>query len=112
MQVGGADADTRKLLVLRCGTHGMSCCSSIVGIARAPVYRQCAIAYTDFGSPVGPFNQERHQANDEETGKTGYVSRHSHKLLKAGKGHKPPNNTLRQWGISFESIKVYRPQNR
>ncbi|NQE38672.1 hypothetical protein E5S67_06457 [Microcoleus sp. IPMA8] len=48
-----------------------------------PLYRQCAVAYTDFwadGAAVLP--SKRHQAVGKETGKTSYIERF--------------NNTLRQ----------------
>lgn len=48
-----------------------------------PVYRQCAVAYTDFWAAYGTiFPRQRHQAVGKETGKTSYIERF--------------NNTLRQ----------------
>ncbi|WP_445727659.1 IS1 family transposase [Kamptonema formosum] len=48
-----------------------------------PVYRQCAISYTDFWSAYSRvFPQSRHKAVGKETGKTSYIER--------------LNNTLRQ----------------
>jgi len=39
-----------------------------------PVYRQCAVCYTDFGSAYNNiFPQSRHKAVDKETGKTSYI---------------------------------------
>ncbi len=47
------------------------------------VYRQCAVAYTDFGAAYGTvFPKKRHRAVGKETGKTSYIERF--------------NNTLRQ----------------
>lgn len=48
-----------------------------------PVYRQCAIAYTDFWAAYGSvLPSKRHRAVGKETGKTNYIERF--------------NNTLRQ----------------
>lgn len=48
-----------------------------------PVYRQCAVAYTDFWAAYGAvFPSQRHKAVGKETGKTSYIERF--------------NNTLRQ----------------
>jgi len=48
-----------------------------------PVYRQCAVAYTDFWAAYGiVFPKKRHKAVGKETGKTSYIERF--------------NNTLRQ----------------
>jgi insertion element IS1 protein InsB len=48
-----------------------------------PVYRQCAVAYTDYWAAYGAvLPSQRHQAVGKETGKTSYVERF--------------NNTLRQ----------------
>jgi IS1 family transposase len=44
-------------------------------IARA-VYRQCAVAYTDFWDAYGAvFPNKRHKAVGKETGKTSYIER-------------------------------------
>jgi len=41
-----------------------------------PVYRQCAVCYTDFWSAYNNiFPQSRHKAVDKETGKTSYIER-------------------------------------
>ncbi len=48
-----------------------------------PVYRQCAVSYTDFWSAYGTvFPQKRHKAVGKETGLTNYIERF--------------NNTMRQ----------------
>lgn len=48
-----------------------------------PVYRQCAVVYTDFWAAYGAvFPTKRHQAVGKDTGKTSYIERF--------------NNTLRQ----------------
>lgn len=48
-----------------------------------PVYRQCAVCYTDFWSASGKiFPKYRHKAVGKETGKTSYIERF--------------NNTMRQ----------------
>ena len=47
------------------------------------IYRQCAVAYTDFWAAYGVvFPSQRHRAVGKETGKTSYIERF--------------NNTLRQ----------------
>ena len=47
------------------------------------IYRQCAVAYTDFWAAYGAvFPSQRHRAVGKETGKTSYIERF--------------NNTLRQ----------------
>lgn len=41
-----------------------------------PVYRQCAVAYTDFWSAYGKiFSSKRHKPVGKETGKTSYIER-------------------------------------
>ena len=41
-----------------------------------PVYRQCAVAYTDFWQAYGVvFPSKRHHAVGKETGKTSYIER-------------------------------------
>ncbi|MGB2924731.1 MAG: IS1 family transposase, partial [Limnothrix sp.] len=41
-----------------------------------PVYRQCAVAYTDFWQAYGMvFPSKRHQAVGGKTGKTNYIER-------------------------------------
>ena len=53
------------------------------GILVRPVYRQCAVSYTDFWSAYGTvFPQKRHKAVGKETGMTNYIERF--------------NNTMRQ----------------
>jgi IS1 family transposase len=55
----------------------------IVGDSLPSVYRQCAVAYTDFWAAYGiVLPKKRHKAVGKETGKTSYIERF--------------NNTLRQ----------------
>ena len=54
-----------------------------LGNSLPPIYRQCAVAYTDFWAAHGAvFPSTRHRAVGKETGKTSYIERF--------------NNTLRQ----------------
>ena len=53
-----------------------------------PVYRQCAVAYTDFWAAYATvLPKSRHRAIGKQTGKTSYIER--------------LNNTLSTKGISF-----------
>jgi IS1 family transposase len=46
-----------------------------------PVYRQCAVAYTDFWAAYAAvFPSKRHQAVGKETGLTSYIERFNNTL--------------------------------
>jgi insertion element IS1 protein InsB len=76
------DVKTREIVGVYIGARD-SAAASELWKSLPPVYRQCAVAYTDFWeaySKVLP--SKRHQAAGKETGKTSYIERF--------------NNTLRQ----------------
>lgn len=76
------DANTREIVGVYIGARDEAAAHKLWQ-SLPPVYRQCAIAYTDFWAAyaaVLPF--KRHRAVGKETGKTSYIERF--------------NNTLRQ----------------
>jgi insertion element IS1 protein InsB len=85
------DAKTREIIGVHIGDQLCQCAERNRDESAAkklwnllpPVYRQCAVAYTDYWAAYGAvFPSQRHQAVGKETGKTSYVERF--------------NNTLRQ----------------
>jgi insertion element IS1 protein InsB len=76
------DAKTREIVGVYIGARDEAAAREL-GQSLPPVYRQCAVAYTDFWAAYGAvFPSKRHQAVGKETGKTSYIERF--------------NNTLRQ----------------
>ena len=76
------DVDTREIVGVYIGARGEKSARKLWE-SLPPVYRQCAVAYTDFWSAYGVvFPRQRHQAVGKETGLTSYIERF--------------NNTLRQ----------------
>lgn len=76
------DADTREIVGVYIGSRDEAAARQLWA-ALPPVYRQCAIAYTDFWAAYGiVFPRKRHRAVGKETGKTSHIERF--------------NNTLRQ----------------
>jgi IS1 family transposase len=76
------DADTREIVGVYVGARDEVAARKLWDSLPA-VYRQCAIAYTDFWAAYGAvFPSKRHRAVGKETGKTSYIERF--------------NNTLRQ----------------
>ena len=76
------DAKTREIVGVYIGARD-SAATSEVWKSLPPVYRQCAVAYTDFWAAYSKvLPNKRHQAVVQETGKTSYIERF--------------NNTLRQ----------------
>ena len=76
------DAKTREIVGVYIGDRDEIAARKLWN-SLPPVYRQCAVAYTDFWSAYGAvFPGTRHQAVGKETGKTSYIERF--------------NNTLRQ----------------
>ncbi len=76
------DVVTREIVGVYIGSRGIE---GAEGLWRSlpPVYRQCAVCYTDFWSAYQEiFPTKRHQAVGKETGLTSYIER--------------LNNTLRQ----------------
>ena len=76
------DANTREIV----GVYMEACDETAarqLWKALPPIYRQCAIVYTDFWAAYGAvLPSKRHRAVGKETGKTNYIERF--------------NNTLRQ----------------
>ena len=76
------DADTREIVGVHVGDRDEQAASKLWN-SLPPIYRQCAVAYTDFWAAYGAvFPTKRHRAVGKETGKTSYIERF--------------NNTLRQ----------------
>ena len=76
------DADTREIVGVYIGDRDERAARELWN-SLPPVYRQCAVAYTDFWAAYGTvFPSQRHRAVGKETGKTSYIER--------------LNNTLRQ----------------
>ncbi len=76
------DADTREIVGVYIGKRDETAAWNLWD-SLPPVYRQCAVAYTDFWAAYAAvFPSKRHQAVGKETGLTSYIERF--------------NNTLRQ----------------
>nr|WP_238393376.1 IS1 family transposase [Myxacorys almedinensis] len=76
------DAATREIVGVYIGDRNETAARKLWE-SLPPVYRQCAIAYTDFWAAYAAvFPSKRHRAVGKETGKTSYIERF--------------NNTLRQ----------------
>lgn len=76
------DADTREIVGVYIGARDEAAAQQLWA-SLPSVYRQCAVAYTDFWAAYGAvFLSKRHQAVGKETGLTSYIERF--------------NNTLRQ----------------
>ena len=76
------DAKSREIVGVYIGARD-SAAASELWKSLPPVYRQCAVAYTDFWAAYSKvLPRKRHQAVGKETGKTSYIERF--------------NNTLRQ----------------
>ena len=76
------DADTREIVGVYIGARDEAAARKLWD-SLPPVYRQCAVAYTDFWAAYGTvFPRQRHRTVGKETGKTSYIERF--------------NNTLRQ----------------
>jgi IS1 family transposase len=76
------DAETREIVGVYIGARDEAAARQLWQ-SLPPIYRQCAIAYTDFWAAYGAvFPSKRYRAVGKETGKTSYVERF--------------NNTLRQ----------------
>ena len=76
------DVETREIVGVHVGDRDESAARQLWN-SLPPVYRQCAVAYTDFWNAYGTvLPSKRHHAVGKETGKTSYIERF--------------NNTLRQ----------------
>ena len=69
------DVDTRQIVGVYVGDRSELGARQL-WTSLPPVYRQCAMAYTDFWRAYGMvFPSKRHQAVGKETGKTRYIER-------------------------------------
>ena|SRR4028118_1457652 len=76
------DSNTREIVGVYIGARDEAAARQLWN-SLPPVYRQCAVAHTDFWAAYGAvLPKKRHQAVGKETGKTSYIERF--------------NNTLRQ----------------
>jgi IS1 family transposase len=76
------DADTREIVGVYIGARDEKAARQLWN-SLPPVYRQCAVAYTDFWAAYAAvLPSKRHRVVGKETGKTSYIERF--------------NNTLRQ----------------
>lgn len=76
------DADTRAIVGVYIGARDEAAAQALWN-SLPPVYRQCAVAYTDFWAAYAAvLPSKRHQAVGKKTGLTSYIERF--------------NNTLRQ----------------
>ena len=76
------DVDTREIVGIYIGARDAGAARQLWQ-SLPPIYRQCAVAYTDFWAAYGAIlPSKRHRAVGKETGKTNYIERF--------------NNTLRQ----------------
>ena len=83
------DADTREIVGVYIGTRSEAAARKLWN-SLPGVYRQCAIAYTDFWAAYGTvLPSKRHQAVGKESGKTSYVERF--------------NNTRKTTSVSFSA---------
>lgn len=66
------DADTREIVGVSIGARDQTAAQQLWA-SLPPVYRQCAVAYTDFWTAYAVvFPSKRHQAVGKETGLTSY----------------------------------------
>lgn len=91
------DADTREIVGVDIGARDEMAAHQLWNSLPA-VYRQCAIAYTDFWAAYAAvFPRKRHRAVGKETGKTSYIELADTLLLfKKQERTRRFNNTLRQ----------------
>ncbi len=76
------DVETREIVGVHIGDRDEQAARKLWN-SLPSIYRQCAVAYTDFWAAYGAvFPSQRHRAVGKETGKTSYIERF--------------NNTLRQ----------------
>jgi IS1 family transposase len=71
----GLDVDTREIVGVYIGARDEAAAQQLWA-SLPPVYRQCAVAYTDFWAAYAAvFPSKRHQAVGKETGLTSYIER-------------------------------------
>ena len=69
------DKDSRQIVALHIDTRDKKGAKGLWD-SLPPVYRQCAVCYTDFWSAYKEiFPSKRHKAVGKETGKTSYIER-------------------------------------
>jgi IS1 family transposase len=69
------DVSTREIVGVYMGDRSEAGAKGLWN-ALPPVYRQCAVAYSDFWAAYGCiFPSKRHRAVGKETGKTNYIER-------------------------------------
>lgn len=69
------DGDSREIVGLFVGNRDKEGAQGLWA-SLPPVYRQCAVAYTDFWEAYAAvFPTKRHRAVGKETGKTSYIER-------------------------------------
>jgi len=69
------DVDTKKIVGVFVGSRDSEGAQGLWD-SLPPVYRQCAVCYTDFWSAYNEiFPQKRHKAVGKESGKTSYIER-------------------------------------
>ena len=69
------DQDSKKIVGIHIGSRDRGGAEGLWE-SLPPVYRQCAISYTDFWSAYGEiFPRKRHRAVGKETGKTNHIER-------------------------------------
>jgi insertion element IS1 protein InsB len=69
------DQDSKKIVGVNIGSRDRDGAQGLWE-SLPPVYRQCAVSYTDFWSAYGEiFPQKRHRAVGKETGKTNHIER-------------------------------------
>jgi insertion element IS1 protein InsB len=74
------DAKTREIVGVYIGARDEGAALELWK-SLPPVYRQCAVAYTDFWAAYGAvLPSKRHQAVGKETGKTSYIERFNNTL--------------------------------
>jgi len=74
------DADSREIVGVYVGDRSRRSAQRLWQ-SLPPVYRQCAVCYTDFWEAYKlVLPRKRHQAVGKETGKTSYIERFNHTL--------------------------------
>ena len=74
------DADTREIVGVYIGDRDEQAARKLWD-SLPPIYRQCAVAYTDFWAAYGAvFSTKRHRAVGKEIGNTSYIERFNNAL--------------------------------
>jgi insertion element IS1 protein InsB len=96
------DVDTREMVGVYIGARDEVAARKLWE-SLPPVYRQCAVAYTDFWADYGAvLPSKRHRAVGKETGKTSYIERFNHTLRQRVSGlSEKPCPSLNRWKITL-----------